>query len=85
MSIRYAVMAINIKIDTDFIFKCCFEFTFKIFDKLCYPAIIFIVFLPIADKYIILIAWILSLTFRKLFQDYFPTNNFNNLRKAWFN
>jgi hypothetical protein len=43
-------MRVDIKINTDFLLKCRLEFPLQVINKLGNPAIMFIVFLAVADK-----------------------------------
>jgi hypothetical protein len=53
MCLQKAVMGVNIKVYTYLLLECRFEFPFKIIYKFSHPAIVFVIFLAIADKNII--------------------------------
>ena len=46
---------INVKINTYILLKCSFQLFFKVFNKKSNPSIVLIVFLTIADKYIVFV------------------------------
>jgi hypothetical protein len=48
-------MGINVEIDAYSLFKSGFQFPFQVFHKLCYLAIMFIVFQAIADEDVIFV------------------------------
>jgi hypothetical protein len=50
MGFKKSVMRIDIKIYSYFLFEGCFKFPLQAFNKFSYPAIVFIIFLPVADK-----------------------------------
>ncbi len=49
-------MRADVKIDADLFLECSLEFLLKIIDKLCYPAVVFIVFLAVADEDIVFVS-----------------------------
>ena len=53
MSLKKPVVRINVKINVYFFFECGLQLLLQVVNKFCYPTVIFIVFLTIADENII--------------------------------
>ena len=56
MGFEKTIMWINIEIDTYLFLECGFKFLLEIIDKLSNPAVVFVVFLTVADEDIIIIS-----------------------------
>jgi len=50
-------MRINVKINTDLLLECGFEFPLQVIYKFGYPAIMLVVFLTVADEDVVIISF----------------------------
>ncbi len=50
-------MRIDVKIDADLLLECSLQLFFQVVNELSNPAIVFVVFLPVADEDVIIISF----------------------------
>ena len=56
MGFQEAVVGVDIEVNRYLLLEGSFKLLLEVVDKLCYPAIIFVVFLSVGDKNIILVS-----------------------------
>jgi hypothetical protein len=57
MSLKKTIVRINVKIDTDILLESSLKLTFQTVDKLCYPTVLFIIFLAVGNEDVVVVSF----------------------------